>query len=599
MPAKKQQIQRLDIFKYFEGINSLVATNISKKVELSHGENARGDTIGTIEKRKGTRRLGASITATANYGLFYFDSSNANSSNVYRVSTVSGTTTIYYLNTSAIWTALSGGGTGLTAANNTIALAEGCCFITNNNDANRYIGADGTTVTTASSTSGHLYNSPVANKINYYKDRLYLSDYTVGSTRYKNSILFSSMPVGIVALVDGDHDANVTSLKVTDMKYIRASDSLDVYRGNSKIGTVTVNSKSTSTNTLEITSFGTDLKSSDELWVAGTYSGTRLFRWPDNPTTGVDVKEYNTFKISGGQNDSTKMFTNIGDVMMIANNYNIAVWNNYALKQMDLGIGCVSHDGWVKALGTLWFVHYTGIYATTGDRPRLMSAKIEKYITGATKSGLEAAAAGRKGMSVFFAIGDVTLYDEDGATNRTLSDVCLEYNMRTENWYVHTGIPATHFTTYIASTDVDRLEYAAADTGYPIYEFLKNHTDDAVTNDTEILFRIDSSNVLLNSDFEKISNPLTVVVEAERGNSIKCFVSLDNGRYYELQGSAVKGCTIFKITGKDETDSTPPRCRQLKISLRDYSKSICKISRIALTFINAEEEEESHPGKNE
>jgi len=598
--TEDKNIKRLEIFPHFEGVNSLVADNISKKGELQYAENARADTIGTIEKRFGTRRLGATLSnTTANHGLFFFDSSNASSSNIYRVSTVSGTVSIYYLNTSSVWTALTGGGVGLAAADSTTALAEGCCFFVNGSDANRYISTNGTTVVTSASTSGHLYNSPEANKINYYKDRLYVADFDVGSTNYRNAIMRSSTPLGIVGLVDGDHAAAVTELKVTDLKYIRKTDSLDIYRGNSKIETITVSGKSAKTSTLTVSSTSNAIKSSDELWVAGTYSGTRMFRWADNPESGVDVKAYDTFKMSGGQDDRIKMMTNIADLMIMANNYNMAVWNDYNLKNYDFGIGCVSDNGYVKALGTLWFIHYTGIYSTIGERPKLMSAKIEKYIEGATRAGLEAATAGRKGLSVFFTIGDVTLYHPDGSVKKELVDVCLEYNMRTENWYVHTGIDATHFTTYIGATDTDRLEFASNGSGFHVYEFLVGTQDDAVTTDKEILFRIDSPNITLSREFEKICYPMELVVETERGSNLQCFVSLDNARYYQLRGDFIRGCVVLKITNRDATRTEPPRCRQIKVSIRDYSKSICKVSRIALVYKETLEEEEQNLGKNE
>jgi hypothetical protein len=60
--------------------------------------------------------------------------------------------------------------------------------------------------------------------INYYNDRLYIGDYTVGSTRYKNSVMMSSPPLGILGLVDGDHAAADCGaddwITVTDTKYI-------------------------------------------------------------------------------------------------------------------------------------------------------------------------------------------------------------------------------------------------------------------------------------------------------------------------------------------------------------------------------------------
>lgn len=582
MAKSTTQLKRFEI-PYFDGVNMLVGQNLLKKQELAMAENAHSVKIGTVEKRQGYRRLGNEITSTANFGIYYFDDDNANSKGMYRVCTVSATTSIYYLNTSDNWTVLAGGGTGLSAKACSFAEAEGNLFIVNGTDANRYLlGSDGTTVVTSATTTGHLYNSPIAYKMNYYKDKLYLGDYT-STTRYKTGIMMSSVPLGIVSLVDGDHTQPITSLKVTDTKYIRASDSLDIYRGGTKIGDITVTGKTE--DTLTISSFATNLKSADEIWIDGTYTGTRVFRWADN-LSGEDVKRYDTFKLSGGDNSALTMLTNVGDVMMIANKYNMATWDDYKLTNFDLGIGCVSDQGWVKALGVLFFVGYNGMYATTGGIPELISAKIQALFDGATKAGLEASAMGKKGLNVFAYLGDVILYKEDGSVDKTLSDVVIERNLRQENWYIHTGIAAKFFHKYVTSTDIERLEYCNS-SGH-VYEFLYGTKDN---NTDEIPFRIDSGPISLSKEFEQICYPREIIIESERGNAIQCFVSLDDGEWYEIKGEAVKGITKLKVTGPDNTEE-PARCNKISISLREFSTSIIKISRIAITYTETPEQED-------
>jgi hypothetical protein len=588
--------KRIEIFPYFDGVNTIVESHLAQPQELSHAENARSKKIGSIEKREGTRRLGNLISSVGNYGLFHFDNTTATNTGFYRISTVAGNNAIYYLNTSATWTTLSTGGIWLTTAQMSVTQAEDCLFIVNGTDNNRYITEDGATIVVSSDAAAgnHLYGSPIAYKINYYKDRLYLADIKIGSRRLKNTVMMSSYPVGIVSLVDGDYTAPVTSLKVTELKYIRSSDSLDVYRGGTKIGTITVSAKDASSNTITISTFNTDILSSDEIWVANTYDGTspKTFRWADNPSSGINVKQYDTFKISGGRNDHITMMANVGDYQMFGNSNNLAIWNGSSLKNLDLGIGCVSDNGYVVALGTLWFVHYTGIYKTDGSMPQLLSSKVQRYIDGATKAGLEASAVGRKGTSVFFAIGDVTLYHADGSTEKTLSDVCLEYDVRQQNWYVHTNINATQFATYFGAVDPDRLEYASADTNCPVMEFLRDSVDDSQTTNKEISFRIDSNDITLNKSFEKICQPQRVIVDASRGSGIKVFVSLDGGRFYELEGEAIKGCVVLPVTNKDGDNDQPPRCRKIKISIRDSSTKLCKINKVALEYVETDESED-------
>ena len=667
--TKSENLNRLEIH-HIEGINCLIAENLAKKEELRFAQNARAKTIGTVEKRAGYSRTGNALATTANYGIFFFENDVATVAGIYRISTVSGDTKIYYLNGSDLWTALAGSYNALNFSN---AIAEYCSFLVNGTDNNMYIkGTDGTTIVDSTATTGHLYNSPKAKKINYYKERLYLADYTNdGGTRYKNGIMMSSPTLGILSLVDGDYDeidCGVDDwIKVTDTKYLRSSDSVDVYRGGIKIAEIEIKDKSESSFQIESITFSesstspsassspstspsaslspsasasfspsssispsasnsfspsasispsastsvspssslspsasvspsaadgsySSLESSDEIWVKGTYAGDRLFRWVDYPDEGIDVKQYDTFKVTGGQNDRIKMLTNIGDVMLISNSYNIAIWNGSALKNLDNGIGCVGDRGYTKAFDTLFFLGYKGIYQTISGMPELISSKVQPYIEGATKDGLEAGAMGVKGTSIFCSIGDVTLYNDDGSEDQVLSDVVLEKNLKTQNWYVHTGITATQFITYIEATDADRLLYSSTDTNCPVFEFLTGTLDDEGGDDNEILFRIDTGNTTLSKEFEKYCYPQKIIIEVERGSNMTCFVSLDNEPFYELQGKVIKGCSVINVTGKDNDVSSPPRCRKLNISIRDYSKQRCKISKIAVLFKTTMEE---------
>jgi hypothetical protein len=372
---------------------------------------------------------------------------------------------------------------------------------------------------------------------------------------------------------------------VTDTKYIYTSDTLLVYRGGTLITTLTVTAKTQTTIT--VTATGVAIQSADELWVNNSFNGQKIFRWATS-SSGTTVQQYDTFKLTGGQNDRIKMMTNIGNVMVIANSQKISFWNDYSLQSLDVSDGCVSDNGYTKALGSLYFIGYKGIYSTTGESaPKLESSKIEKYITGATKTGLENSAAGTKGFSIFFSIGDVTLYKNDGSIDKTLSDVCLEKNLIQQNWFIHTNIPASQFATYIHSTDPDRLEFSSTTSPMHIYELFYNETD----SDDEIPFRIDTQNITLCNNFENFAYPRKIIVESERGSGISCFVSLDEDNFYQLKGEAKKGISTFFVNSKDEEIAEPPRCRNIKISLRDFSKKLCKISRIAIIYTDTIEEE--------
>src|SRR3990167_8246595 len=259
---------------FFEGVNSLTSFNIGKKTEFVHAENARSKTIGTIEKREGQTVLGTNTSGqpfvtTENYGLFSFQ--NGNNQGLYRISISENATlainvndvlhasdtvsavgeavvdysivvadsltvseqvnentgdvvTIYYINSSNQWIPLTDSGASIPGGVFDYTYAEGCVFLVNFNSPNRYIQADGVTVTTSTSGGGHLYNTPSASRVNFYKNRLYLADFVRGGVRYKTTILRSSYPMGVISLVNDDYTSfpedNDISINVSEVLYV-------------------------------------------------------------------------------------------------------------------------------------------------------------------------------------------------------------------------------------------------------------------------------------------------------------------------------------------------------------------------------------------
>ncbi len=635
--------KRLDI-PYFEGVNSLVSNNIGKKTEFVHAENARSKIIGTIEKREGQLIYGTNTSnekfiASENYGIFPFN--NQQTKGLYRISTEGGSAfsinvsdyigsadvpminsakniltvsvgdnisiservndldgnlvTIYYINQTDQWVPLNHYGTGIVSGIFDYTFAEGSAFLVNRNDLNRYIAPDGITTVTSDDGAGHFYNSPPAGKVNYYKGRMYLADFVKFGVRYKTSILRSSYAMGLASTVNGDTplvDAATAmwQIPVTDNKYLYSypgANSYSIYRGPQRVADISISAVNEVSITVDPTSVvfynnNTGFLASDEIWIAGTYDGPKRFRWVNNPTiSGSEVKQYDTFKLSGAENEEIKMMVNVGNVMMIGNNNNLATWNDYIIEAFDLNIGCVSNKGYVKNLGTLYFIHYSGIYATSGSIPKLISNKVQRYIDGATKEGKESSAAGKKGTSVFFTLGDVTLYNPDGSIDKVLPDTCLEYSLVQENWFVHTNVKASEFTTFIESTNSDRLEFTDYSGIKSVKEFLVGETDDG----TEIPFRVDTMRLTLQSQYENQNNPTAIITEVDRGASIKTFVALDGDEFYPIEGDVTKGLSIVKVTEKGPKMGQPPSTRQIAVSLRDSSKQLCKISRMSVMFI--------------
>jgi hypothetical protein len=422
--------------------------------------------------------------------------------------------------------------------------------------------------------------------VNFFKGKIYMADFTIGINRFQNYVQMSSPALGLISLVEGDYAIGSTTLKVSDTKYIRATDSLEVYRGNTLIQTLTVSGK-TETD-ITVTATTSALRSSDELWVVGTKLGTskQRYRWVDSPAIGTDLKRYDTFPLSGGTNSPILMLANVGDNMAVSTKDNFAFWNGYSLQVLDTGIGCCSPNGFVRSQGYLFFMGYKGLYMTDGaTAPRLISTAVDRYFQGATTVNLEQGAMGAKGFSIFATLGDVTLYNEDGSVDKVLTNVCVEYDIRKDSSYVHTNFDTIYFASYSTSTDTDKLVVAIPGSGVNEV-FLSGTETDYTThllNPTEIPFRIDTQPLQLAEPGGSVEI-LQVRARVDRGTNIQVFVSMDDEPFYELSDSLKKGWSSVAVNGKNKDRTSPARCSNIRISLRDSSKSKCKISQLEVIY---------------
>jgi len=118
---------------------------------------------------------------------------------------------------------------------------------------------------------------------------------------------------------------------------------------------------------------------------------------------------------------------------------------------------------------------------------------------------------------------------------------------------------------------------------HTVKEFLSGTTDDG----HPIFFRADSQSLALNADFEKFSNPIAIVSKTQRGSMLKCFVVLDDDdEFYEIRGTVKKGVSVLKVESQDRKNIiSPPIAREIKISWRDSSKQLCRLTQAAIIFI--------------
>lgn len=134
----------------------------------------------------------------------------------------------------------------------------------------------------------------------------------------------------------------------------------------------------------------------------------------------------------------------------------------------------------------------------------------------------------------------------------------------------------------IDNISVKQVVIDAIEPNFSVKEFLTGTTDEG----DPIFFRADSQQIQLNANFEMFSTPTTVVNRTQRGTLTKCFVALDDGDFYEIQGTVNKGFSALKIHSRNRDGiPTPPITREIRVSWRDSSKQLCRILQSSIIFV--------------
>lgn len=118
-----------------------------------------------------------------------------------------------------------------------------------------------------------------------------------------------------------------------------------------------------------------------------------------------------------------------------------------------------------------------------------------------------------------------------------------------------------------------------------IYEYLTGTDDDG----NSINLNIESKQTSLGANFEDIIYPAELIVEIESGSNIQMMISYDNGPYRDV-GIVSKGVNRLALD-IDPGKGDFPRCHQLRIAYREFSKSAVIFGRVAMLYYDSEEVE--------
>ena len=158
----------------------------------------------------------------------------------------------------------------------------------------------------------------------------------------------------------------------------------------------------------------------------GVSGGT--ITWNTNTSTGQ------WFDVNPDDGDFITALENNGNHLLIFKNYAMYRWI-FGQVEADriIGVGTASQES-VKTnfeLGITFFANSKGIYAYDGNRPKLISGKIQEYIDAVTNFNWRYCAGHVDKDHYYLSVGDITV------NSRTISNAWFVYNILLDAWTIH------------------------------------------------------------------------------------------------------------------------------------------------------------------
>ena len=195
------------------------------------------------------------------------------------------------------------------------------------------------------------------------------------------------------------------------------------------------------------------------------------------------------------------------------------------------------------------------------------------------------------GLSIFIDVNDSLTISEAITIDiiATITNVISVNDLITISEFV-SGITVfvVSVTDSITSTESLSLRIFYPYTTGEVYQFFEGLTDDGAP----ISFNIETNNNAM-VNFETIVEPRIIMAEVKEGNNIGVFVAYDDGSFKQINGVSLKRGFTRILLDVDPLTQDYPRCRVMKIALREFSGSRCTISRMAIQYYETHDQEDS------
>lgn len=484
-----------------KGILQPVSGVLAPTDSVYFSQNIEYDTklgVGTI--RKGTGRIGGQIVNDAKcVGLHMFITTSGTNILLACVNdAASPTNSDIYSLTGATWTKRK---ENLTKNIKTR-------FLTYLDTVVAYNGTDAATCsingTTWAAATGNLdgANFPLGDVAMEWNDRVYVT----GVVGQKSRLFYSSLPK-----VKLNYDAQSANFTV----------GLVVKGGTSEAtGTISADTDGGTTGVLTLTDVSGTFQNNETITDTDTGSATANganylgISWTDG-NGYIDIEP------EDGGGDITAQ-AKVPGYLLIFKERSLKRWNGSSTYPDDLlKVGAASMEGVCVGKGAAYFfaADGSGIYATAGSSPILISKPVQHIIDAISASYYTSVSSHSDEMDVWFSIGDITL---DGLT---YNNAVLKYNIGTQTW---------SFNAYAK----EALVWSIYVDGGATYTLFGNDDGEILTiksGTSDATIPLEFAYQTQELEFsDTVSEIKSFVVHTRKGKSAKVLARVDDGDWKEI-----------------------------------------------------------------
>lgn len=295
----------------------------------------------------------------------------------------------------------------------------------------------------------------------------------------------------------------------------------------------------------------------DRVYVAngGTTTGSRVWysSLPIDPapftiswTIATDYLDVNP-----DDGDAITALENNGNRLLIFKNRSMYRWS-FGQVEPDrlIGVGTSSQEC-VKTnldVGITFFANAYGVYAYTGDRPKLISRKIEKWFKGLTSTNITGFAAEVDSDHYYLYLGDSLTVD-----SRTYTNVMAVYTISLDAWIIYTLNAPIRIMAKLIQSGVEQIYFGSTNGRTYLWDNGTSDNSGGASSDTatpiagEIISKEYQLAFPTKADLKNVD-----VISSQQG-SAQIFINVDRQDEFYSLGELTKRMNTFPSTPELQT----------------------------------------------